>query len=179
MYGSGILKALAMTLHHFAMTSVAAVRARFRRRSARDSVGSHSLAERPESTACYHGLPRFVIDAQTEQLRCTACGICAQICPVQCIWIQRAKDPRTGRPQRYPITYYLDTTLCMRCGYCVEFCPFEALTMDQEPEPVSYRRPGFVSARQPAKPEPSDSRIRSRNHVKETQPKSSGSNPDS
>ena len=30
--------------------------------------------------------------------RCTSCGICAKVCPPQCIWIVRTNDPKTGRP---------------------------------------------------------------------------------
>ncbi len=29
---------------------------------------------------------------------CTSCGICAKVCPPQCIWIVRGEDPVTKRP---------------------------------------------------------------------------------
>ena len=29
---------------------------------------------------------------------CTSCGICAKVCPPQCIWIVRSNDPDTGKP---------------------------------------------------------------------------------
>jgi NADH-quinone oxidoreductase subunit I len=150
MYGSGILKTLAMAFRHFLMTYVEDIRGWFRQSGHIDIDRAPDPAG-PQGRYC--SLPFFVIDAGTEQLRCTACGICAQICPVQCIWIERAKDPDTGRPLRYPLTYYVDTTLCMSCGYCAEFCPFDAVKMGQEFDAASYGRPGFVSARQLAKPE--------------------------
>ncbi len=170
MYGWGIIKTLWMTLYHFAMTYVEDVRSWLSRRD--ESTGeagaipgvargerTHGVftvqypSERRELSERYRNFPFFVIDAETEQLRCTACGICAQICPVQCIWIQRAKEPETGRPRRYPVSYYLDTSQCMTCGFCAEFCPFDAIKMDKSFELASYSRPGFLSARDLAKPE--------------------------
>jgi NADH-quinone oxidoreductase subunit I len=41
------------------------------------------------------------VDGQ-RKLRCTACGICAKVCPPQCIWIVRSADPETGRPVPAP-----------------------------------------------------------------------------
>jgi NADH-quinone oxidoreductase subunit I len=190
MYGSGILKTLAMTFYHFLMTYVEDVRAWGRRhkrnkdQAAPQRRPTHGVftqrypEERPVLPERYRSLPLFVIDGQTEQLRCTACGICAQICPVQCIWIERAKDPDTGRPRRYPLTYNLDPTLCMSCGYCAEFCPFDAIKMDQEFELATYRRPGFVSARDLAKPESYHARIHPTDYAQETQPKPPVDDPD-
>lgn len=191
MYGSGILKTLAMTFYHFLMTYVEDVRGWFRRSGGKASAGRVQSGPRDEafrlqpigedcahSTGC-RSLPFFIIDAQTEQFRCTACGICAQICPVQCIWIERAKDPDTGRPRRYPLTYYLDTSLCMACGYCAEFCPFDAIKMERAFEPASSRRPGLVSIRNLTKLESQDAHIEPPVHAEEPQPKSDASDPDS
>lgn len=98
-------------------------------------------------------LPFLVIDQETKALRCTACGVCAQACPVQCIWIERATDPETGRSLRKPASYHLDISLCMSCGFCAELCPFDAIKMDQNYELSSYTRPGFVDMQAQAKPE--------------------------
>lgn len=179
MYGSGVLKTLAITLHHFLMTYVEDIRGWWGGRGKRDGdqaehrgrgEGVFTIqypSERRELPERYRNLPFFVIDAETEQLRCTACGICAQICPVQCIWIERAKDPETGRPRRYPLAYYLDVSLCMSCGYCAEFCPFDAIKMDQDFELASYSRPGFVSARDLAKAESYHAEIHPTAYAKE------------
>lgn len=161
MYGWGIIKTLGMTFYHFIMTYVGDFQALARRlRGDKTPVprktGVFTIQypnERRSLPERYRSLPFFVIDAETEQLRCTACGICAQVCPVQCIWIERAKDPETGRPRRYPQSYHLDVSLCMSCGYCAEFCPFDAIKMDHDFEIAQYTRPGFMSARQLAQPE--------------------------
>lgn len=73
-------------------------------------------------------------------MRCTSCGICAKVCPPQCIWIVRTTDPVTGRPVPSPAEFYIDTDICMNCGYCAEYCPFDAIKMDHDYEIATYNR---------------------------------------
>ncbi|HSH04988.1 MAG TPA: 4Fe-4S binding protein [Anaerolineae bacterium] len=70
---------------------------------------------------------------------CTSCGICAKVCPPQCIWIQRGKLPN-GRPNPQPEEFYIDIDICMNCGLCSEFCPFDAIKMDHDYELASFDR---------------------------------------
>ena len=72
--------------------------------------------------------------------RCTSCGICAKVCPPQCIWIERSSDPETGRPIPEPTNFFIDIDICMNCGYCAEYCPFDAIKMDHDYELASYDR---------------------------------------
>jgi NADH-quinone oxidoreductase subunit I len=72
--------------------------------------------------------------------RCTSCGICAKVCPPQCIWIVRSNDPQTGRPIPEPTEFYIDADICMNCGFCAEYCPFDAIIMDHDFEIASYSR---------------------------------------
>jgi len=72
--------------------------------------------------------------------RCTSCGICAKVCPPQCIWITRATDPKTGRPVPEPAEFFIDIDICMNCGFCAEFCPFDAIKMDHDYEISVYDR---------------------------------------
>jgi NADH-quinone oxidoreductase subunit I len=78
-------------------------------------------------------------DGKIEQ-RCTSCGICAKVCPPQCIWIVRSNDPQTGRPVPEPTEFYIDADICMNCGFCAEYCPFDAIIMDHDFEIASYGR---------------------------------------
>lgn len=71
--------------------------------------------------------------------RCTACGICAKVCPPQCIWIVRATTPE-GKPQPKAAEFYIDIDVCMNCGMCAEFCPFDAIKMDHDYELANYER---------------------------------------
>ena len=61
-------------------------------------------------------------------------GICAKVCPPQCIWIERKKDEETGKPVASPNAYTIDIDICMNCGFCAEFCPFDAIRMDHNYE---------------------------------------------
>ncbi len=72
--------------------------------------------------------------------RCTSCGICAKVCPPQCIWIVRTNDPKTKRPVPEPAEFYIDVDICMNCGFCAEYCPFDAIKMDHDYEIAVYDR---------------------------------------
>lgn len=78
-------------------------------------------------------------DGQIKE-RCTSCGICAKVCPPQCIWIVRTNDPDTGRPVPEPEEFYIDVDICMNCGFCAEYCPFDAIKMDHDYELSVYNR---------------------------------------
>ena len=164
MYGWGVIKTLAIAVRHFVMTYVDD----FKYGLKRYAPGSLTQRQGPDGRGIYtvdypkerlplpersRNFPFLVIDAQTEQVRCTACGICAQSCPTQCIWIERAQDLETGRPLRYPVKYTFDGSVCMGCGFCAEYCPFDAIKMDNVFELAAYTRPGFVDALEMAKPE--------------------------
>ncbi len=71
--------------------------------------------------------------------RCTACGICAKVCPPQCIWIVRATTPE-GKPRPQAAEFYIDIDVCMNCGLCAEFCPFDAIKMDHDYQLATYER---------------------------------------
>lgn len=77
--------------------------------------------------------------AQFDGVRCTACGICAKVCPPQCIWIVQGKGD-DGKPRPVCTEFYIDSSICMSCGFCAEYCPFDAIKMDHEFELSSYER---------------------------------------
>ena len=83
----------------------------------------------------------YETDAETgaKEDRCTACGICAKVCPPQCIWIVRDKD-ENGKPITRPAEFYIDASICMNCGLCAEFCPFDAIKMNHDFEISAYKR---------------------------------------
>lgn len=90
------------------------------------------------------GAGKPIVDAATgkEEIgveRCTACGICAKVCPPQCIWIVRAMGD-DGKPKPKAAEFFIDIDVCMNCGMCAEFCPFDAIKMDNEYELAGYER---------------------------------------
>ncbi len=88
-------------------------------------------------------IPFLVYDETDEggrDIRCTSCGICAKVCPPQCIWITRSVNQETGKPVPKPEKFFIDIDICMNCGLCAEFCPFEAIRMDHDYEIASFER---------------------------------------
>ncbi len=165
MFGLGIAKGLGITLKNFINTfiddlkyfpSSALNEEAFARRQGPEGAGLFTV-EYPEqklkTPENFRFLPFLLTDYEVpkdapdfdreqwaEQNRCTSCGICAKVCPPQCIWIVRTNDPDTGKPIPQPAEFYIDTDICMNCGYCAEYCPFDAIKMDHDYELADYER---------------------------------------
>ena len=154
MLGFGIVKGLAVTLKRFVLTYVEDLKYFPRRHSAEALESRRSMKGRGLFTIEYpeQELPvperfRFIPflvyeeDKETprEGIRCTACGICAKVCPPQCIWIVRSTDKK-GKPIPQPAEFSIDIDVCMNCGFCAEFCPFDAIAMDHNWKLADYER---------------------------------------
>jgi NADH-quinone oxidoreductase subunit I len=155
MYGIGILRGLAITMKHFIETYVDDLRWLGRRyynpealqvRQGPKARGVFTV-QYPEERLIIPEEFRFIpfliydeLEDGTKKDRCTSCGICAKVCPPQCIWIVRSDDPVTGRPIPEPTEFYIDVDICMNCGLCSEYCPFEAIRMDHDFELATYDR---------------------------------------
>jgi NADH-quinone oxidoreductase subunit I len=159
MYGAGIWDGMKVTIRHFINTYLEDIKWGFKRGFSEESfLEQQSLDARGIFTVEYPDvklakperfrfIPFLIIedyDSEIEERRgvdwCTACGICAKVCPPQCIWIVRATDPETGKPVTQPEEFYIDIDVCMNCGYCAEYCPFDAIKMDHDYELASYDR---------------------------------------
>jgi len=158
MYGSGILKGMAITMKHF-INSYTDDR-RWASRGGR-YYNDEALASRqgtdgtgvitvfyPEEKLSVPERFRFVPFLITDDPEpgdqwgkswCTACGICAKVCPPQCIWIERGVK-ENGRPDSRSEKFFIDIDICMNCGLCAEFCPFDSIKMDHDYELASYNR---------------------------------------
>jgi NADH-quinone oxidoreductase subunit I len=155
MYGIGIVRGLGVTLKHFIETYVDDVRWLGRRyynpkalavRQGPKAKGAFTVQypeERLTTPEEFRYIP-FLLYEEAEdgskQDRCTSCGICAKVCPPQCIWIVRSNNPETGRPIPEPTDFFIDIDICMNCGLCAEFCPFDAIKMDHDFELSTYDR---------------------------------------
>lgn len=155
MDGLGILKGLSVTLKRFIDTYIEDIRWLGKRYYTKDGLAFRMSTEtRGVFTVQYpeEKLPvpeefryiPFLLYEEDENGekhdRCTSCGICAKVCPPQCIWIVRTNDPNTGRPVPEPEEFFIDTDICMNCGFCAEYCPFDAIKMDHDYELASYER---------------------------------------
>ena len=156
MFGSGVLKGLGVTLKEFVATYVDDVK----KIPSRYAGGKEELdqtaasaqngiftvqypEERRKLSERFRYIPMLIYEPETGEDRCTACGICAKVCPPQCIWIVRAKD-ENGKPITRPAEFYIDTTICMNCGLCAEFCPFDAIKMNNDYEIAAQQRMPYL-----------------------------------
>jgi len=154
MYGIGVLKTLGLAFRHFIETYIDDIRfwgKRYRTpegiayRSSKDVKGVFTVQYPDEKIPVpeeFRYLPFLIYEEKDGQIeyRCTSCGICAKVCPPQCIWIVRSTNPNTGRPIPDPAEFYIDIDVCMNCGLCAEYCPFDAIKMDHNYEIANYDR---------------------------------------
>jgi NADH-quinone oxidoreductase subunit I len=156
MYGKGILKGLSVSAKRFFETYLDDLRWIGRKRygsaegiahrASKDGRGIFTVQYPEEKIPVpeeFRFVPFLVYDespAGEKNLRCTACGICAKVCPPQCIWMTRASDPLTHRPIPDAAEFFIDVDICMNCGLCAEFCPFDAIKMDHDYELASQGR---------------------------------------
>ena len=158
MYGTGLAKGLRLTLRHFVESYIDDLRYGFRKyhhstdnfgiRQGTQTKGVITVQYPDEKVAVperFRFVPFLIVEDEDHPTRagkdwCTSCGICAKVCPPQCIWIVRGNDPNTGRPVPEPEGFFIDIDICMNCGYCAEYCPFDAIKMDHDYELASYDR---------------------------------------
>jgi NADH-quinone oxidoreductase subunit I len=149
MNGLGLVKGLLLTFKHFFATYLVDIIGGKKSKARRGQITADGLftIQYPEESVTipeeFRVIPFLVYTLDEEgqrTYRCTACGICSKVCPTQCIWITRAKDPETGRPITESAEFYIDIDKCMNCGSCAEFCPFDAIKMDHDFHIATYER---------------------------------------
>ncbi|KQC11832.1 MAG: (Fe-S)-binding protein [Candidatus Cloacimonas sp. SDB] len=72
----------------------------------------------------------FIPEVITE--KCTGCGKCVEICPVEAMTLVSANDP--DMPGRKIAV--LNEERCLGCGLCVKACNFEAIKLNPRPSRV-------------------------------------------
>jgi NADH-quinone oxidoreductase subunit I len=156
MFGSGLIRGLGITLKHALDTfsdDRKEVPSRYadskklsnNRRIIEQPIDQEGLLtiQYPEEKRLlperFRYIPMLIWDTALGEDRCTACGICAKVCPPQCIWIVRDSDAN-GKPVARPAEFYIDAAVCMSCSFCVEFCPFDAIKMNHDFELAVFDR---------------------------------------
>ncbi len=150
-FGAYIVRGMAITMGHFINSYWIGLKRRLgfssngkRGPGAKGIFTVQYPEERLPIPERFRVLPVLLYEEETGEPRCTACGICAQVCPPQCIWIVQAKD-ENGKPKNKPEEFTIETNVCMNCGLCAEFCPFDSIKMDTRFEIADYsRKPGEV-----------------------------------
>ena len=129
MYGHGLVKGLLVVFKNFYESYY---------KSERMVTIQYPEVKRPLAPRM-RSFPFLIHDDDSQDLRCTGCGICARACPLDCIALEKARDEE-GKPLKLPAFFQINFGICMSCGMCVEACPFSALAMDHTFELASYDR---------------------------------------
>ncbi|MBI5050767.1 MAG: NADH-quinone oxidoreductase subunit I [Nitrospirae bacterium] len=119
-----ILKGLALTLKHLFSPAVT----------------RQYPAERREPFPGSRGLHALVIDEYTGKAKCVGCGLCAAMCPSQCIYIYTSEDEDH---KKIVNRYEIEVLRCVYCALCVEACPFGAVALTEHYEYSDYSRDVF------------------------------------
>ncbi|HDH96836.1 MAG TPA: NADH-quinone oxidoreductase subunit NuoI [Proteobacteria bacterium] len=88
-----------------------------------------------------HELQRYADGSE----RCVACGLCAAVCPSQCIEVVPAED-ENGR--RYAKVWKVNIARCIFCGFCVEACPYYAIKLTDRHELDEYQKERLVYSKE-------------------------------
>jgi NADH-quinone oxidoreductase subunit I len=91
----------------------------------------------------YRGIHEFEAD------KCIACDLCAKVCPVDCIYIDktgpRKIDKATGKAGGGDLLRFaIDYSKCLFCALCTEPCPTACIHMGKLHDLSSYSRADVV-----------------------------------
>lgn len=87
--------------------------------------------QKPDLSLRYRGRLTMPVDPEKNDVRCTACMICARVCPNHSI-MEIEKVFEDGKPKPKVKKYIYNLGTCMFCNLCVEACPFAAIIMSDE-----------------------------------------------
>jgi NADH-quinone oxidoreductase subunit I len=119
-----IIKGLALTLKHMVSPAVTRQYPKEKREPFPGSRGLHAL----------------VRDDETKKEKCVGCGLCAAICPSQCIYVYTSEGDEY---KKIVDRYEVEVLRCVFCGLCVEACPYGAVVLTDFFEYSDYSREPF------------------------------------
>jgi len=80
--------------------------------------------------------------------RCTACFLCAYVCPANAIYIEAAEAGPEERhryaEEKYAKTYEINMLRCIFCGFCEEACPCGAVYLEGQWESSDFDLDHFI-----------------------------------
>lgn len=118
-----ILQGLALTLKHLFSPAVTRQYPTEKREPFPGSKGLHALAKDDAGS-----------------MKCVGCGLCAAMCPSQCIHIYTSEGEDN---KKIVDRYEVDVLRCVFCAFCVEACPYGAVVLTEHYEYSDYNREAF------------------------------------
>jgi len=96
--------------------------------------------EKPYLAPRYRGRIVLTRDPDGNE-RCVACNLCATVCPVDCIALQKTElDDGRWVAETFDINF----ARCIMCGFCEEACPTHAIQLTPDIEMGEYDRQNLV-----------------------------------
>jgi NADH-quinone oxidoreductase subunit I len=124
-----IIKGMSLTLSRFFSKPVTRRYPKVKRQTQLGFRGLHALTRNPS----------------TGEAKCVGCGLCAAICPSQCISIYTSEGPDH---EKIVDRYEIEVLRCVYCSFCVEACPYGAVALTPHYEYSEYSREAFHMTRE-------------------------------
>ena len=106
------------------------------------NVVTRQYPEEPhQSMAGFRGLHALVRESSTGREKCIACGLCAAVCPSQCITMYTGEN---AEGKKVAERYEIDVLRCVFCAFCVEACPVGAIVLTEHYAYSDYSREAFI-----------------------------------
>lgn len=94
---------------------------------------------------------------ENDPKRCTGCGKCVEVCPVDCILLETDVGPDGSNS--WVSKFDIDFGKCIFCGFCTEICPTGSLTHTKRFEGSTYVRADLVDSFGKGKVTPEQKRV--------------------
>ncbi|MCW5197655.1 NADH-quinone oxidoreductase subunit NuoI [Buchnera aphidicola] len=78
---------------------------------------------------------------KNKEERCVACNLCAVVCPVGCISLQKENLPNNRWKAKF---FRINFSRCIFCGLCEEACPTAAIQLIPDFELSEYKRKDLI-----------------------------------
>jgi NADH-quinone oxidoreductase subunit I len=142
-----IIKGMGLTWKHFIFN----VKASFRPEPHTIPTCWQYPEDRRPIAPNFRGAHMLMLDEEGRE-KCVGCGMCAKICPANCITVENAKVPEGEESKyagkTYSKTFTIDWLRCIFCGFCEEVCPKGAMMLGPEYELARYTREECLATKQ-------------------------------
>jgi formate hydrogenlyase subunit 6/NADH:ubiquinone oxidoreductase subunit I len=96
-----------------------------------EQISKWKIDQADESREQFQKKGRHVLKTDSDgNFLCTACMLCVETCPVNCIQLKSGPAKKNNPRIREPLVFNLNSLECIFCGECVDVCPVDAIKLD-------------------------------------------------